>query len=139
MAWTCPDCNRIFKNKNQSHSCIVIDAKELFKNKNPLIFVLYEKLILILDKFNDVRINPVKNAILLSAKSNFMAIKPKTNWLDIEFVSSYLIDEFPIHKSLRVSKNKFANFIRIQNSDEIDNQLTNWIIEAYKTDIEENK
>lgn len=134
MSWICPDCNRSFQNTNQSHSCIVVNAESLFQGKNPLLWEIYQKLLTHLRKLEGVKISPVKNAILFSVKTNFLAVKPKLNWLDMEFISHLEIDEFPIHKSIRVSKTKYANFIRLEHPNNVDNQLLAWLKEAYKID-----
>jgi len=111
-----------------------VNAESLFQGKNPLLWEIYQKLLTHLRKLEGVKISPVKNAILFSVKTNFLAVKPKLNWLDMEFISHLEIDEFPIHKSIRVSKTKYANFIRLEHPNNVDNQLLAWLKEAYKID-----
>lgn len=31
MSWTCPDCNRTFRNANQQHTCILVTKESLFQ------------------------------------------------------------------------------------------------------------
>jgi len=80
----------------------------------------------------NVTINSVKNAILFTNKSHFLAVKPKKAWLDIEFVLDEKIEEFLIHKMVQASKYKWAHFIRIGKEEEVDDQLKEWIKQAYK-------
>jgi len=83
--------------------------------------------------FEDVRLNSVKNAILFRVKSTFLAIKPKKDFLDIEFVLDEKIDEFPIYKTVQASKFKWAHFIRIESPEEVDEQLILWFRQACTT------
>ncbi len=82
-------------------------------------------------KFEGIKINPVKNAILFTAKSHFLAVKPKKAWLDIEFVLDKKIEGFPIHKSVQATKTKWAHFMRLESTEEVDKQLLLWIRKAY--------
>ena len=130
--WTCPKCNRQFKNTNQDHSCMVIDLKSHFVGKQQNVIDTYKMLQDEVTKFEGIRINPVKNAILFTAKSHFLAIKPKKAWLDIEFVLDEKIEVFPIHKTVQASKIKWAHFIRLELPEEVDEQLLLWIGKAYE-------
>ena len=134
MTWICPNCNRSFRNANQSHSCMNVMAEFLFVGKNPELWEIYQKLLIPLKNLKGVKINPVKNIILLSVNTNFLAIKPKVNRLEIEFISHLKIDEFPVHKSVSVSKTKYANFIKLDNTSDVDKQLIDWLINAYMID-----
>jgi predicted transport protein len=82
-------------------------------------------------KLDGVKINSVKNAILFQAKSNFLAVKPKKTHLDIEFVLNERIEEFPIYKTVQATKSKFAHFVRIETTEEVDEQLLDWIRKAH--------
>ena len=78
------------------------------------------------------RVSPVVNAIMFTSESTFLAIKPKKSWIDLEFALDYEANEFPIHKIVRISKTKFAHFVRVQNPGDIDDQLIGWIKKAYE-------
>ncbi|MDB4303310.1 DUF5655 domain-containing protein, partial [Desulfosarcina sp.] len=80
----------------------------------------------------NVTINSVKNAILFTNKTHFLAVKPKKEFLDIEFILGEEIDEFPIHKTIQAYKFKWAHFIRLGSVEEVDRQLTDWIKRAYE-------
>ncbi len=129
--WTCPKCNRQFRNTNQDHSCELVDMGSHFVNKQQNVIETFDKLKIEVLKFEGVRINSVKSAILFRAKSTFLAVKPKSSFLDIEFVLDEKIEEFPIHKTVQASKSKWAHFMRIGSLEEIDEQLIKWLSKAY--------
>ena len=81
---------------------MLVDLESHFLNKGQNVIDTYKMLQDKVTKFEDIRINPVKNAILFTAKSHFLAVKLKKAWLDIEFVLEEKIEGFPIHKSVRI-------------------------------------
>lgn len=92
----------------------------------------FEKIKDLAMNLGNVKINSVKNAILFTSKSHFLAVKPKKAWIDIEFVLDVKIEGFPIHKTVQTTKTKWAHFIRLQTVEEIDDQLINWLKKAYE-------
>jgi len=133
MTWICPSCKRKFKNKNQSHSCVQRTAEDIFKHKSNRLQEIYDIIHKELIALDNVQISFVQNAIIISSKSTFLAIKPKREWLDIEFLLDKEIDEFPVYKTARVSKNRIAHFIRVGDKSEVDAQLIGWLKDAYHT------
>lgn len=130
--WTCPDCGREFKNTHQDHSCLITDLESHFINKEQNVIDTFEIIKNHVMKFEGVKLNSVKNAILFTAESHFLAIKPKKAWLDIEFVLDEPLEDFSIHKTVQASKNKWANFVRLEKPEEVDIQFAGWIERAYK-------
>lgn len=129
--WTCPECSRTFKNTHQEHSCMLTDLESHFKNKSQQvkdIFIILKNEML---SYEGVRINTVKKAILFRTNYNFLAVKPKKEFVDIELILDEEIDEFPIHKTVQTTKTKWAHFIRLGSEEEVDRQLTDWIKRAY--------
>ena len=129
--WNCPNCGRNFRNTNQDHSCMITDLESHFVNKQQKVIETFTVIKNEVMKLEGVKINSVKNAILFQAKSNFLAVKPKKNHLDIEFVLDKRIEGFPIYKTVQATKLKLAHFVRLEHPDEVDNQLIGWITDAY--------
>lgn len=129
--WTCPTCKRTFKNMHQEHSCFVTHPDSHFLNKDEAVRAVYLKLLEVIEPFGAFTVNSVKHAILLTAGSHFLAIKPKRKWLDIEFVLPYEADAFPVHKTVKAGKTRWAHFMRLESEIEIDEQLVSWLKESY--------
>jgi hypothetical protein len=130
--WTCPACKRKFKNENQSHSCETKSIDEHLSKSSDAVKAAYYKVISEVNKLGKVNTSAVKNAILVSANSNFLSLKPAKSWLDVEFLLDEEADEFPIHKTFRLSKHKVAHYVRVGSADEIDSQLVGFIRRAYE-------
>ncbi len=131
--WTCPNCNRQFKNRNQEHSCAVTDLESHFFGKEPGVMEAFGKLHREVSKFGPLSVNPVKHAILFTRGSHFMAVKPKRKWLDIEFALPRPVEGFPVHRTVQATRSKWAHFIRIGSAGEVDDLLLGWLREAYES------
>jgi predicted transport protein len=134
--WECPTCGRRFKNTNQDHSCKVRSLDEHLRGKNSGViesFQLLHEFALNLD--DEVRCSPVKNAILYSHISSFLAVKLRKSNLQIEFLLEGEFAAFPIYKTQKVSKTKYCHFIKMDHPDEVTNEIKNWIKEAYQISL----
>jgi len=115
---------------------MITDLESHFLNKQQQVIDTFVKIKNEVMKFEGVRINSVKNAILFQAKSNFLAVKPKKTHLDIEFVLNEKVEEFPIYKTFQTTKSKYAHFVRLESPEEADEQLIQWLRKAYKISSE---
>ncbi|MBI1807513.1 MAG: hypothetical protein HYR76_10735 [Ignavibacteria bacterium] len=131
MTWVCPNCKRNFKHKNQSHSCVRVDPEDHFLNKSPNVERVYKMLLAEVRKFGKVNVSPVKNCILLKTSSTFLALKPKKRWMDIEFLLDEEVNDYPIHKTVQASKRRFAHFVRLEDTEEIDKRLLSLLRRSY--------
>jgi hypothetical protein len=130
-SWTCPYCNRPFKHKNQAHSCVVIDAETHIENKSPNVKKIYDKLWKEVKKFGNVRVSPTKSTIMFVSKSTFVAVKPKKDWIDIEFLLDREVNEYPIHKTFRANKSRVAHFVRLESPNDVSARLVRWLKASY--------
>jgi len=130
--WTCPNCNCQFKNRNQDHSCGHFTIEQVFDKRPPEIFEIFKTIHDTVKCFGNMQIRAVKNGVLFSVKSTFLALKPHSKYLAVEFACGNAYDEFPVEKYVRVSKTEYAHLLRVENLSEVDNQLIEWLREAYE-------
>jgi len=131
--WTCPTCHRKFRNTNQAHSCTLADKESFFLSRPPHFRKLYyiiEDYVKNCGEFREEAVSP--DVILFKTKSTFLAVKVKKAWLDIEFFLDHLEDVPPVKKYLQTSKRRFAHLVSIDDEEDIDQQLLDWIHESYK-------
>ena len=129
--WNCPNCHRSFEAKNQSHSCVIVEANELFNNKPTFVKEIYNEL---LDRCNNIcpiEIDTTKSCIYFVNKKRFIAIKPQKNGLIIEFVLNRSVDFFPVIKIIEIGKFKYVHRLMIDGKTDITNELIGWIEDAY--------
>lgn len=131
--WTCPTCQRSFRNKNQQHTCKLVD-KELFFHRRPSHFRdLYTQIKDMVSEWGEFREEAVEpDVIFFKTKSTFLAIKVKMKWLDIEFFLDHLEDVHPVKKHLQTSKRRFAHVVSIDSEEDLTPQLLAWINASYE-------
>ena len=129
--WMCPNCGRNFARKNQSHSCELFSIKEHhFKKGTPLTIRLYNRFISLFQKFEPITIEPLKNIIAIKKNSQFLTIQIQKMALKIIFRSHTLFSSprlilMPVQEKLNYYR------FKIQKMDEIDEELTDWMHQAY--------
>lgn len=133
--WTCPACGRKFTRKNQSHSCEQYDLDAFFIGKTENARKLFDTLLERVQPFGEVDLHVGKYHLTLRHLSTFSSIMVEKDHLTIVFISQEPIDEFPVHKNHPSGPNKYANVIKVEEVDEIDNQLIRWLQEAYEMAI----
>jgi len=130
--WVCPTCGREFKRKDQQHTCTLITKETLFAKRPPRLKDLYDKIVRrvrTLGAYREETVEP--DVIFFKTKSTFLAVKVKKDHLDVEFFLDHLEDAPPVSKYLQTSKNRVAHIVPIDSSDEINDQLINWIKSSY--------
>jgi len=123
MRWTCPNCRREFAKPNQSHSCESKRLEEHFKNIPDDILLMFASLMEKVEGFGKIAVTPVKNAILVSAKTNFLSIKPKKQALEIEYLLDKKREEEFVYKIFQVSKYRFAHYARLTEASDLSPKL----------------
>jgi len=129
--WTCPECGKKFRNKNQWHSCYILSLNDHLKNKPENIRNTVIQLIKKIEKFGAIQMNPVRSVIQLKAGATFLSIKPRKNHVELEFQLGRRIDEFPIHQAVKISGKRFLHFLYLQDPEDIDEILITWLHESY--------
>lgn len=132
MPWTCPNCRKQFKNRNQAHSCVRTEVADHFENKAPSIRATYDKLITELKKIGPITVNPVKHGIMIKAATTFVALKPKRDRLDLEFILNKEIVDFSVHKTVRYSPRRFAHFVALEKPGDVTRKLIKWLRDSYE-------
>ena len=101
------------------------------RNKPPEIQEVVYQLISKIKSFGNVEINPVKSVIQMKAGATFLSIKPKNEYVELEFQLGEEINEFPIHRTIRISGNRVLHFMCLQSTAEINDQLIRWLKASY--------
>ncbi len=129
--WICPNCGRNFSRKNQFHRCELFSIKDHhFKKGTPLSIQIYNQFISIFQKFGPISIEPLKNIIALKKNSQFCSIQIQKKALKIIF-RLYTFLSSPRFKAMPQQDQMHYYQFKIQKIDEIDDELTDWMRQAY--------
>ena len=82
--WTCPNCQRSFKRKDQQHSCVLISKENLFAKRPPELKELFKKIENEVSKLGAYREETVPpDVIFFKTVSTFLAVKVKKDHLEV--------------------------------------------------------
>ena len=130
LLWTCPRCRRQFKNRNQAHSCGQFTVEQLIDGKPQEIVELYERLADVVHGCGEVVVSPTKTRVLFKVRTVFASVAVSKNWLDVVFVLGRRLK----HRRIKKAQEEYpgiVHFVRIENKDGLDGDLTSWLQEAY--------
>ena len=133
MSWTCPHCDKTFAKAHQSHQCVKVDPLSLFDNNAPHLLPLFQQLLKSTEEFCQLKVTASAKSITLygTAHKSFLVLQPKRQWIDIWFPLDREIDEFPVFKVQQRSKSSFMHYVRLQDAEDIEQVVLDWIAEAY--------
>jgi hypothetical protein len=128
--WTCPRCLRQFANPNQAHSCGRFTVEQLLDGKSPEIVALYDRLYDLVQRLGQVVVAPTKTRILFKVRTVFATVAIARNWLDLVIVLGRRLH----HRRIKKTQEEYpgiVHFLRIDKTEDLDNNLARWLQEAY--------
>jgi len=130
--WTCPKCQRKFRNANQQHACKLVQPEDLFEKRPPGLLALYKKIVSQVGKWGESRIEGVApNVVYFKTKSTFLGVKVMKDHLLIEFFLEQLEDVPPVSKFLQTSKHRWVHYVPVDSEKELNKQLLSWMKRSY--------
>jgi hypothetical protein len=129
--WTCPQCRRQFKNRNQSHSCGQFTVEALLDGRPAGVIELYDRLAEVIGQCGEVVVAPTKTTVLFKVRTVFASVAIAKNWLDVVLV----LGRRAKHRRFKKAQAEYpgiVHWLRIERIDEIDEDLVGWLREAYE-------
>ncbi len=132
MAWTCPDCQRRFARKGQSHECAPAMALDEYFSTGPARErPIFEAVMAHLDTVGPVHVEPVSVGIFLKRSRTFSELRPKTNWVALSFSLRRKVTHPLIKRKVMQWHGRYYHVANIANPGDIDDDIRNWLTEAY--------
>jgi Domain of unknown function (DUF5655) len=128
--WICPQCRRQFKNRNQAHSCGQFSVEQLLDGKPPEVVKLYDCLADLLSRRGQITVAPTKTRVLFKVRTVFASVAVTKNWLDVVLVLGRHLK----HRRIKKAQEEYpgiVHFLRIEKTEELDDDLATWLQEAY--------
>jgi hypothetical protein len=103
-----------------------------FSGKEPFVRVLYDRLLSVLRKFGGVIEEPRKTSIHLVNVSAFAGVQTRGTYILLNIKADHKIESPRIHKADQVAAKRFHHRVKVASVNEIDNELIDWLHDAYK-------
>jgi hypothetical protein len=130
--WTCPECQRSFRRRNQSHQCTpAITLDEYFADRPTWEKPIFEEVRDHLESVGDVQVEAVEVGIFFKRLSTFAELRPRRNRLRLSLLLSRRLRDARIVKRWEGSGIRSAYFFDLRQPADVDEDLRDWLTEAY--------
>lgn len=99
--------------------------------KDPIVPLIYKKLIKEIQKFGPVKVEPKKTSIHLMNRYSFTNVVVRKNCLNLEIYLNHKVKSKRLAKVDQASANRYNHLITLQSPSDIDDELMGWMKEAY--------
>lgn len=106
--------------------------QEHLTGKDPIVPLIYKKLIKEVQKFGAVKVEPKKTAIHLLNRTGFAGVYVRKSCLNLEVHLNHKVKNKRIQKAEQASANRYHHTIQLNSPAEVDEELLNWLKEAYE-------
>jgi hypothetical protein len=133
--WTCPECERQFGKRNQSHECApAMTLDEYFSTGPARERPIFEAVMAHLDTVGEVYVEPVSVGIFLKRTRNFAELRPKTKWVALSFSLRHRVTHPLITRKVMEYSGRYYHVVNLAEPSDIDDDIRGWLTEAYLDD-----
>lgn len=137
--WTCPNCNRQFVNTNMPHSCGHYSVEKFLAGKSSNAVSLYEHFAAMMHECGPIKIAPAKTRVGFQVRMIFAAVnKLNDQGLEAHVVLSRRLDSPRFRRIETMTPKCYVHHFRIQSVRELDDEVKNWLREAYQVGTQEH-
>ncbi len=131
--WTCPHCNRTFGKTNQSHTTCepAPTLEEFFAAARPFEKPIFDAIYGGLKDLDGLIVDPLSMGILLKNGPMFAELRTKTRWVAVGFHLGRRVESGRFSRKVANYGKKHFHVINMTNPAEVDDELMEWLLEAY--------
>ncbi len=133
--WTCPECERRFGRRGQGHECApALSIEEYFATGPDFERPIYEAVQAHLDTIpgDPTYVEPVSVGLFCKHGSRtFLQLRTKTRWIAVGFVLHRKVESDRFSRKVTGEGSRWFHVVNVRTPDEVDEQLCEWITEAY--------
>lgn len=131
-SWTCPDCDRRFGRKNQSHGCAPAQTvDDFFATRPAALRRAFDAIARHLARVGNVRIEAVTVCVMFKRSRSFAEVRAKRDCLVLFFLLSRVVEHPRITRTMRLSAHRTAHCVDIARASDVDRDVRGWLAEAY--------
>jgi hypothetical protein len=129
--WRCPKCDRVFANRNQTHTCGLHDLEHHFTRREPVVREIYERVVTVVRSLGPVIILPEKTRIAFQVRMSFAQVTPRRRWVDGHVVLARRFEHPRFRRIETISPRNHVHAFRLEQPGDIDDTFVAWMREAY--------
>jgi hypothetical protein len=97
----------------------------------PALRPIVDALLAFVDALPGVRIEHASGSFMVKAPATFCSVRPRARDVQVTFMLAEETTEFPIAKTLRLSRNRVAHALFLDAPEGLDAQLQRWLRTAH--------
>lgn len=129
--WVCPICGRRFRRANTNHTCGQYSLELHLAGKQPVVRLLYDRLLETLQGFGPVKAYPLKKRIVFEAEVQFAAVVIHKDWLEGYFWLRRQAAHPCIQRIEMGIFRDYGHIFRLARVEDLDEGLVELLHEAY--------
>jgi hypothetical protein len=137
--WTCPQCDRTFANRNQTHTCARLGELERhFAGSAPVVRATFDRLLAVVSALGPFDVLSEKTRIALHARMSFVALMPRRSWLAGHLVLAREIRSPRFTRIDAYSPRNVVHQFKLRGPEDVDEEFAAWLGEAYDVGIQKH-
>jgi hypothetical protein len=130
--WSCPACGREFGAARQAHTCVPgCSVEESFAGRPAGQRAVYEAVVAHLESVGPVHVDAVRVGVFLKHRRKLAELRPRARSLSLALVLPRRVAHPRVSRHVRLSADRMVHVIPLTSVDEVDDQLRQWLTEAY--------
>ena len=137
IAWTCPECQRPFARRGQSHDCAPgLTLDEYFSTGEPLEREVYDAVIAHLEGVGPQVIEYLSVGIFFKRPRSFAQLRPKRDRkrrlrIELIFMLARRVKHARFAQTWHGSGQRSAYSVNLYSANDVDDEVRDWLTEAY--------
>lgn len=103
-----------------------------FVGKEPVVRAIYDKLLVGLASYGEVKQSPKQTSIHLDNASGFAGVYTRKNYINLHFRLTQKLDDPRIANVEQLSARRFKHTVKLDTVEAVDQQLFEWLKESYE-------
>ena len=137
--WRCPECERQFAGRNQSHACAPLgDLDRHFDRSDPAVRQAFDQVLAAVTTVGPVTVLPERTRIALQVRMSFAAFVPRRHWLDGHVVLARRLEHPRFRRIEEYSARNVLHAFRLAGPDDVDADVCGWLAEAWHVGDQEH-
>ena len=134
VAWTCPECGRLFGRTGQSHDCSPGLSLEEYVSTGPAHErPIFDEVLRRLAVAGPVHADVVSVGIFLKNPRKFAELRPRDRWVAVSFSLRRRAHHRTITRKVIEYGNRFWHIANVATPDDVDDALAELLVEAYES------
>jgi hypothetical protein len=131
-SWLCPNCQRRFRRRGQSHECApAMTLEEYFSTGPPWERPVFDAVMAHLSTLGPVHVEPLSVGIFVKKSGSFLELRPMARWVALWFPVPHRIQHPKIARKPMAAGALVFHVVNLRGPEDVDDDVAAWLSESY--------